>query len=681
MAEPYTGPNLGPLRPGAAPPVADSWDAFPEVKAVAKADDWSQFPEAKSHDAVETAKDVGKSLVAGVGKGITSLAGLPGDVAEYGARGLDRASRAIGDVIGVDVPKREDQPPTYGSADAQKAAESITGEFHKPETTAGRYAETIGEFLPAAAAGPGGLARKVVMNAALPGAASEAAGQATAGTPIEPYARAAAGLGAGGASALLTRPGSAASAIHHQLPEGVTAAHVNEAERLIHEAASRGVNISYPEALSQAAGRPVLTETQRILESAPETRSRMQEFYGDRPQQFDQAALDAFDPIAAGTSYPSSIGPDAAKAADKTLSDVNTAINTASEPHYRAAEGVLLTPVEMAHVRSIPGYQQARNAVRNSPQLNSYVSHLPDNSVGFLNEVKKYFDQAKKNANSKLAGQQNKQVGAIHGKAAEAVKQIGVVKSVDYENALRIQKQARELYLEPLLHGPLGKLAKAPDTKKAIEVLFPSSPLPNSHNEIADAVAAISQRNPWAATQLVRAYAEQTFNEATRSLQSGANQFGAASFAKAIVGNPQQRENLRAAVEQLPNGVALWEGFDRFLEIAEATRYRQSIGSKTAFNERDLKALSASGLGKELIATGASPGKWWTVVKDKVDKWQLGSNLNELARIFTDPQSAALLRRIVKMPPKSHEAGFAAARLILQAEQAARKPGDTARKQ
>lgn len=677
MAEPYRGQNLGPLQAGAPPAAPDNWDAYPVASAApsAKADDWSAFPEA---GAGATAKDVGKSLVAGVGKGLTALVGLPGDVAEYGARGIDRASRAVGDLIGVDVPKRDDRAPTYGSADTQKAVESVTGEFHKPETTAGHYAETIGEFAPAALAGPGGIVRKLALGAALPGAASEAAGQATAGTDIEPFARAGAGLLAGGAGALLSRPGNAAQAIRHQLPEGVTEAHVNEAERLVQEAQARGINLSYPEALSQAAGRPVLTETQRILESAPETRSRMQEFYGERPQQFDQAALDAFHPIAPGTAAPSSIGRAASDAAQEELTGVRQTINAAAEPHYQAAEAVTLTPQEMALVRQIPGFREARDAVRNSPQLNRYVAHLPDNSVGFLNEVKKHFDIAAENAGSKFNPMRNHQVQATHEAAASAVKQIGELLSADYQTALEIGRRGRQQFLQPLLDGPLGKIADKPDTKKAISVLFPSNPLPNSHNEVATAVSALSRRNPWAATQLVRAYAEQTFNEATRSLQSGANQFGPASFAKAIVGNPQQRENLRAAIESLPNGHAIWEGFDRFLEVAEATRYRQSIGSKTAFNERDLKALSASGLGKELAATGASPGKWWTVVKDKVDKWQLGSNLNELARIFTDPQSAALLRRIVRMPPRSHEAGFAAARLILQAEQAARKPGDTA---
>jgi hypothetical protein len=84
--------------------------------------------------------------------------------------------------------------------------------------------------------------------------------------------------------------------------------------------------------------------------------------------------------------------------------------------------------------------------VRNDPQLNSYVSHLPDNSVGFLNEVKKYFDQSAKNSGSKFNPGANQQVQAAHEKAASAIRQIAEIKSPDYGVALAIQQQARERF-------------------------------------------------------------------------------------------------------------------------------------------------------------------------------------------------------------------------------------------
>lgn len=656
-----------------------------DVKRVYVGDSKQAKFEPVDHDPFATdygalAKDVAKSAGIGVAKGVIGLGGFMGDMSNLAAKGSQYATDFIADTAGIDRGPRASETMLPTSDSLTKNVEGVTGDFYKPQTAPGHYAKTIGEFLPAAAAGPGGLVRKVVMQAVVPGLASEAAGQATAGTALEPYARAGAGLAAGLGGAALSRPGGATQAIRSQLPEGITQATVDNARSLMQTAKSKGINLTWPEALSQAAGKPVLSDTQRILESAPSSRSRMQDFYAERPRQIDQAALNEFDKVAPGTRNPSQIGPQIRDAANETTGDVRKAINNAAEPYYQAAEGVLLSPAEMQHVKRIPGYQEARDAVRNSPQLNSYVSHLPDNSVGFLNEVKKYFDQQGKNAASKFNQGANQQVAAIHEKAASAVKQIAELKSPEYAVALGVQQQARQQYLEPLLQGPLGRLAKKDTTtQKAIDVLFPSSPLPNSHNEIGDAVAALAKKNPGAATQLVRAHMESVFNEATKNLQGGPNQFGGAKFANQLTGNIQQRANLQAAVEALPNGKQIWQGVDNFLEAAEATGTRQAKGSLTAFNAQELRSMGGSNVVGEAVKTGLSPGKWWSVVNDKWSQWKLGSNLDELAKIFTDPKSAPVLKRIAGMPNGSREAQYLVSRLILQAENALVQPREARR--
>jgi hypothetical protein len=103
----------------------------------------------------------------------------------------------------------------------------------------------------------------------------------------------------------------------------------------------------------------------------------------------------------------------------------------------------------MSHVRAIPGWTQARDAVRNNPQLNWRVANLPDHSVGFLNEVKKHFDQAAENAASKFNPGRNHQVQATHEMQASAVKQIGEAKSADYQIALEISDRDASNSLSP----------------------------------------------------------------------------------------------------------------------------------------------------------------------------------------------------------------------------------------
>jgi hypothetical protein len=372
------------------------------------------------------------------------------------------------------------------------------------------------------------------------------------------------------------------------------------------------------------------------------------------------------------------LGPQASELSNNTLTDVRQRINQASEPFYQASENILLTPAEMSHVRAIPGYTQARDAVRNNDQINWRVAHLPDNSIGFLNEVKKHFDQAAQNAGSKFNPARNHQVQSSNEMAADALRQINIAKSEQhalangggpntYEAALGIQQRARQQYLEPLMQGPIGRLAKKDmTTQKAINVLFPENPVPGTEGEIRNAVFQLSRQRAAVAEQLVRAHVEMVFNQAARDLQGGANQFAGAKFAAKLAGGAQQRENLRAAIEALPNGTARWEGFERLLDIMQATGARQPKGSLTAFNQLEVQSMSTGGL-QALAAKGASPGKWMSFANDAFKAWSLGRNLDQLARILTSPDSGQVLRNIVRIPPGSDRALVMAGRIIAQA--------------
>jgi hypothetical protein len=155
------------------------------------------------------------------------------------------------------------------------------------------------------------------------------------------------------------------------------------------------------------------------------------------------------------------------------------------------------------------------------------------------------------------------------------------------------------------------------------------------------------------------------FNSATKNLQGGANQYGGAKFAVRIAGDPQQRANLKAAVEALPNGQVRWAGFENLLDILEATGTRQTKGSLTSFNSQELKAMEGGGL-TALAATAASPGKWWTFANDKYKSWSLGHNLDQLARIITNPDAGPALMAISRLPVGAERSQAVAGRLILQ---------------
>lgn len=146
--------------------------------------------------ALDTARDVAKSAGVGLAQGAVGLMTLPGNLEQLGRMGIN----AVGSLAGADgnVVDPESFLPNYGGVKAG-IERKFTGKFYEPQTTAGEYARTLGEFAPLAIGGPGGLVARGA-RVAVPAAASETAGQLTEGTALEPWARLA-GAVAGGAAA------------------------------------------------------------------------------------------------------------------------------------------------------------------------------------------------------------------------------------------------------------------------------------------------------------------------------------------------------------------------------------------------------------------------------------------------------------------------------------------------
>mgnify|MGYP001608318905 CR=1 FL=1 len=173
----------------------------------------------------EAREDAGASFVTGLQRGAASVAGAPGDARDAagiaaqigsGMSGLDpEAARGFGTVVSSAVDLITNRGTRQGmgmgpnSEEVNDSIQQVFGPQHEPQTTAGEYARTIGEFAPAVAAPGGPVAR--VARAVVPAIASEGAGQLTEGSDLEGPARIVAALVAGGVSEgtiqFLTRQG------------------------------------------------------------------------------------------------------------------------------------------------------------------------------------------------------------------------------------------------------------------------------------------------------------------------------------------------------------------------------------------------------------------------------------------------------------------------------------------
>src|SRR5688572_9340913 len=136
-------------------------------------------------DAPITTLDALKSAGIGVAKGVIGIAALPCMSQEGVSAFMDWLQRKGISLQSPGTPQQQAQalqeaPDLLPSAGTiQKAVESQTGDFYRPQTRLGRYAETTGEFATNALV-PGGIARRAAQ-VVVPGVASERAGELTKG--------------------------------------------------------------------------------------------------------------------------------------------------------------------------------------------------------------------------------------------------------------------------------------------------------------------------------------------------------------------------------------------------------------------------------------------------------------------------------------------------------------------
>jgi len=136
---------------------------------------------------VSQAEDVGKSLGSGLVRGGIGLLELP----ELAFRGVARLQqeglRAAG------LPARSEDIPVLDTLTGRFLREATTLDDYAPQTTAGEYAGTIGEFLAPGLVGKVNLAKRLG-TMAIAGTGSEALGQAFEDTSLEVPGRLVGGL-------------------------------------------------------------------------------------------------------------------------------------------------------------------------------------------------------------------------------------------------------------------------------------------------------------------------------------------------------------------------------------------------------------------------------------------------------------------------------------------------------
>lgn len=355
-----------------------------------------------------TLVDAAESFASGIPRGLVETIMLPATVNRLAKKGIaygfDKGEDLVRSALGLDPAdpalreKAHDNFENGGIDGVVNSGQDLVRQgmdavLHKPETRAGRFAGTIGEFVapggipsksvraaPTLARKAGEYAADLTRGAVAPAVGSETLGELTEGSKYETPARV---LGAlfGNVGAGLAKTSVA--------PEMVLRRATGNADDINWERAvalqnnPHGVRLTGPEAITQAQeGASALPNLQRVVEGSVEGRSATAPFFSARPGQVDHALSEFLDKVAPQSSSPSTLGPRASRAAEGAISAspegqaLNDAIFGAGPRTTAMQAGETIQPElrrtfegreGMRNALADADYEAARNAPANVP--------------------------------------------------------------------------------------------------------------------------------------------------------------------------------------------------------------------------------------------------------------------------------------------------------------------------
>jgi hypothetical protein len=589
------------------------------------------------------AEDIAKSIPTGVVEGATGMVGMQGTLGQL-----------IGGQPGQYIPGFGVVGPT-GEQLNDELRRSLGRDYYQPQSVAGEYARTAGEFLPGLIA-PGGAGAKAA-SWLVPAAASETAGQVARGmsggrrdTQAEGLARLGAGLvgglAVGGANAV--RGGTDISL--RNAAQGVTPQQLELAAALRQRGALLGVDLSNADAVQQVTrGGTGLGRLQRVVEGQT---SRMAPFFANRPAQVERAIGNELDRIAPPTSGPQVAG-QAQEAATGVLDTMRRRVNESAQPLYDQLPGQTLDPADLVRLQANPSYSAAAEQLMANPELAALVAGGPDD-LSTVNRVIQQLDTMGEQARPGVmnpAG--NNTLASQRDQAAALARQLAGDTSPEFAAARQTVATGREAFVDPLRRGPIGAIAGQSDVQPNLagqtEALFPAQPFEGQAAETARALELMGEIDPSVGGPLVRQHLARQAMEAQQQLATGDNQFGGANFAARAFGNPEQRRTVMGALDVVnrpdPNmafpalnpNAPVARGSDpmaQLVEVLQATGQRHRGGSETAFNTEAINALSggnlATGVAQSFTNLPGIPGR----LAQGIDDWTARRNAETLAEML-----------------------------------------------
>lgn len=209
--------------------------------------------------------------------------------------------------------------------------------------------------------------------------------------------------------------------------------------------------------------------------------------------------------------------------------------------------------------------------------------------------------------------------------------------------------RARSIYghymptLKARREGTLGALADLADEdlNTASKIVFNPKNSPEDIRQLRSQFFKHDQGEKWKA--LTKGYLQDTLEASSKEFKSGPGAGKAVTWRYALLGDPKQAQNLRAAMTD-----DQWRGFNQMMDVFEAVGRTKGTGNSITMPMQEAAKALRSESGSGLVGTALQP-------RQKLIEWieeaRLGKYAAKQVEILNDPKALDRLKELRKLSP------------------------------
>ena len=301
--------------------------------------------------------DAGKSLVSGVGKGVSGIMSFPEEAPNLLLKGANFLGKKVGLLDQGSQAPQINIPIIPSFQQAEEMRMKTPGMRYEPQTRAGEYASTIGEYM-----APGGLFGKApLVVGGIAGTAQETSKSLGAGEGV------ATGVGIGVdvvGNILLALKNPAHLVKLKETVKNLQKTDIDKANELIAEGKKYGIDLSAPEAIAQATGDKTALQVMDAVGQTDYGSTVIGQFTKDRFSQVSDANLKWLN-----DNFPN---------IDPKNIDVTKVSNDFVETLVKGQEDVVKNINQQARTLKEGGWAKFDQGTDLSNSVNSYLGNLKE---------------------------------------------------------------------------------------------------------------------------------------------------------------------------------------------------------------------------------------------------------------------------------------------------------------